>query len=143
MPLALLARLLCCCGAQASAGTKPHVLFVLADDLGWGNVGWHRNPPSPEVQTPVLDQLVRAGVELNRFYTWHACSPTRSSLQSGRLPIHINCHNSNPSIYNASSASGTGAGIPRNIAGIAVKMRSAGYRTVFACLLYTSPSPRD
>ena len=48
---------------------KPHILYVLADDLGWGNVGWHRKAPPAEVQTPVLDGLVSAGIELNRFYT--------------------------------------------------------------------------
>ena len=52
-------------------------------------------------------------------------------MQTGRLPIHVNAHNSNPAIYNASSASGTGAGIPRNMTGVAQKLRSAGYRTVF------------
>lgn len=31
---------------------KPHVVFLLADDLGWANVGWHRDPPTLEVQTP-------------------------------------------------------------------------------------------
>ena len=47
--------------------TKPHLVLVLADDLGWGNVGWHRTDGSPEVITPHLDRLVTEGVELNRF----------------------------------------------------------------------------
>lgn len=67
---------------------------------------WHRDPPTPEVQTPILNQLVETGIELNRFYTWKACSPTRSALQTGRYPLHVNMHNADPLLYNASSASG-------------------------------------
>lgn len=111
---------------------KPHVLLVLADDLGWGNVGWHRKPAFAETQTPILDGLVKDGIELNRFYVYHACSPTRSALQTGRYPIHVNSINADPTIYNASSASGTGAGIPRNMTGMAAKLKSAGYHTVMA-----------
>ena len=79
-----------------------------------------------------MDALVKEGIELNRAYAYHMCSPTRSSLQSGRLPLHVNVVNADPTIYDASSASGTGAGIPRNMTTIASKMRSAGYRTVMA-----------
>ena len=100
--------------------------------LGWGNVGWHREPAFAETQTPILDGLVKDGIELNRFYVFHACSPTRSALQTGRLPIHVNVINADPTIYNASSASGTGAGIPRNMTGMAEKLKSAGYHTVMA-----------
>ena len=67
-----------------------------------------------------------------RAGSWHACSPTRSSIQSGRLPIHVTVHNSDLYKYNASSASGIGAGMPRNMTGLAEKMSGAGYHTVFA-----------
>ena len=62
---------------------------------------------------------------------FHACSPTRSALQSGRLPLHVNTHNSDPTIYNATSATGTGSGIPRNMTGVAAKLRAGGYATHF------------
>jgi arylsulfatase A-like enzyme len=118
--------------AHRAAAAKPHVLLVLADDLGYGNVGWTRaanNCSTPEVQTPRLDELVREGIELTRFYAYHMCSPSRSSLLSGRLPIHVNVVNADPTIYNASESSGTGAGIPRNMTGLASKMKEGGYRT--------------
>eukprot|EP00035_Acanthoeca_spectabilis_P003368 m.92872 g.92872 ORF g.92872 m.92872 type:complete len:439 (-) comp12086_c0_seq2:653-1969(-) len=57
------------------------------------------------------------------------CSPTRSALQSGRHPYHVNIVNADPTIYNASESTGTGAGIPRNMTGMATKLRSVGYRT--------------
>ena len=70
----------------------------------------------------------RARLEPDAF---HACSPTRSALQSGRLPLHVNTHNSDPTIYNATSATGTGSGIPRNMTGVATKLRAGGYATHF------------
>ena len=81
------------------------------------------------MQTPRLDELVREGIELTRFYAYHMCSPSRSSLMSGRLPIHVNIVNADPTIYNASESSGTGAGIPRNMTGLGQKMKEGGYQT--------------
>jgi len=60
----------------------------MADDLGWGSVGFH-NAVNSEVQTPHLDELVRNGLELNRHYVYSGCAPTRASFQSGRLPVHV------------------------------------------------------
>ena len=69
----------------------------MSDNLGWGNVGYHRKlspaGPSPEVVTPNLDQLVASGIELDRFYTYKFCSPSRSSLMTGRFAQHVNMHN--------------------------------------------------
>lgn len=45
----------------------PNIFLIYADDLGWANVGWHRDVPTPEVSTPTLDALVAEGVELNRL----------------------------------------------------------------------------
>ena len=52
--------------SAASAAPKPHVLFVLVDDLGWGEVGFNRAVPDPEVVTPNVDKLVAEGVHLTR-----------------------------------------------------------------------------
>ena len=43
---------------------KPNILFIVADDLGWADVGWHGS----QFKTPHLDKLVREGVELDRHY---------------------------------------------------------------------------
>ena len=44
----------------------PHILLVIVDDFGWGQVGYHRDAPSKEVQTPTIDALVKEGIELDR-----------------------------------------------------------------------------
>jgi hypothetical protein len=55
---------------QAMVAARPQVvLFVLVDDLGWGNVGFHA-PGNPEVKTPNIDALVAQGVELTRHYVY-------------------------------------------------------------------------
>ncbi|WP_082893830.1 sulfatase-like hydrolase/transferase [Rufibacter ruber] len=70
-------------GAQAQTkGKKPNIIIILADDMGWGDVGYHGG----SIKTPVLDQLAKDGVELNRFYVAAVCSPTRAGLLTGRYP---------------------------------------------------------
>ena len=98
----------------AGAPPSPHIVFLLADDLGWANVGPHRAvlAASPaEVRTPSIDALVAEGVELSRHYTFKFCSPTRSSLQSGRLPVHVNVLNAAPETFNPNDRVSGYAGI--------------------------------
>eukprot|EP00662_Eupelagonemidae_sp_cell21_P056085 gene56085-46671_t len=56
----------------------------MGDDVGWHDVSWH----NADIHTPVLAGLLADGIELDRVYTHKYCSPTRSSLMTGRLPIH-------------------------------------------------------
>ena len=72
--------------ATASAAALPHIVMFLVDDWGHADVGYHRNPGFNETVTPNIDALVASGVQLDQHYVHKYCSPTRSSLQSGRLP---------------------------------------------------------
>ena len=114
--LTALAAALCLAGAPASSSTavKPHIILHLADDFGWANAGWHRPEGYKEVQTPNMDALVKAGVELDHAYSYMFCSPTRSSLQSGRLPVHVNVLNLQPTTWNPEDPVSGFAAIPRN-----------------------------
>ncbi len=61
-------------------GSRPNIVFIMADDLGWGDVAFHGgNAP-----TPNLDRLVREGRELTQHYVAPVCSPTRTGLLTGR-----------------------------------------------------------
>ena len=108
---------------------KPHLVFMLVDDWGWANVGYHRNPPTREVVTPHIDNLVKEGLELNQHYVFQFCSPSRSCLMSGRLPIHVNDLNLSPDHYNPNDPVSGYSAIPRNMTGLAEKMKDAGYVT--------------
>ena len=84
-----------------SRASKPKVIITsLADDYGYHNVGFAHgpSPSNPEARTPHLDLLASTGVILDRMYTYKYCSPTRSSLLSGRLPTHVNQNNLNNDI---------------------------------------------
>ena len=146
----------------AAATIKPHIVSILADDLGWGNVcvsprpaphlpsahphwpltptcghgcpllccrsGWNRAVPTKEVATPVLDGLVAEGIELTNFYAFKYCSPTRSALQSGRNPIHVNVVNGPVTCHNPNDTQTAGySGIALNMSTLPEKMRLAGY----------------
>merc|ERR1719334_802322 len=69
-------------------GARPNFVFILADDLGWANVGF-KNPWNAQILTPNIDGLAMQGLELQRMYVYKGCAPSRSALQSGRLPVHI------------------------------------------------------
>ena len=114
---------------QSHAAEKPHIIFMMVDDWGWANVGYHRNPPTPEVVTPNIDSLVKDGLELDQHYAYQFCSPSRSSFISGRLPIHVNDMNKGIDSYNPDDPISGFAGIPRNMTGIATKLKGAGYAT--------------
>ncbi|MDX2035631.1 MAG: arylsulfatase [Isosphaeraceae bacterium] len=67
----------------AAEARRPHVVYFLADDLGWGDVGWHGG----EIATPHLDALAKAGARLEQFYVQPVCSPTRAAFMTGRYPM--------------------------------------------------------
>jgi len=68
--------------AVAARADKPNLIYILTDDLGWGDVGFNGHP---YVQTPALDRIAAEGVRMDRFYAQAAsCSPTRASAMTGR-----------------------------------------------------------
>ncbi len=65
--------------------TRPHIVILLADDLGWGDVGYHGS----KIDTPNIDELAESGTRFNQFYVQPVCSPTRGALLTGRYPIRL------------------------------------------------------
>ncbi len=65
------------------AADKPNIVFLLADDLGWSDVGFHGS----EIKTPNIDRLAAGGAKLEAFYVQPVCSPTRAALMTGRYPM--------------------------------------------------------
>ena len=69
----------------ASADTKkPNIVYIVADDLGWKDVGFNG---ATDIKTPNLDQLAAEGARLNQFYVQPMCTPTRAALMTGRYPF--------------------------------------------------------
>ena len=64
---------------------QPNIIFILADDLGWGDVSWN----NPDMPTPHLQTLSEQGIRLDQAYSQQVCTPSRAALLTGRYPFHI------------------------------------------------------
>ena len=68
-------------GAAEPAGSRPNIVFMLADDMGWAQPGF--NGGKKEL-TPHIDRLARESLSLTQFYTHSVCAPTRGAFLTGR-----------------------------------------------------------
>jgi arylsulfatase A len=71
--------------AATAIAAQPNVVYIMADDVGWGDLSLHGG----SVPTPYIDRLASRGVELSQFMGWCVCSPTRAMLLTGRHPIRV------------------------------------------------------
>ena len=79
---------ICACAlalACAFAARPPHIIFIVADDLGFNDVSYHG---STQIPTPAIDALASEGVRLENYHVQPVCSPSRSTFLSGRHVIH-------------------------------------------------------
>jgi arylsulfatase B len=117
--IAALALALTATLAGAAAAAPPHLIFVLADDLGWHSVGFRE----PSLLTPALDDLRANGVELNSYYAYKFCSPTRASLLTGRWPFKTESTRNNLIPFSQLD------GVNTNFTMLPAKLKAAGYKT--------------
>jgi arylsulfatase A-like enzyme len=111
------------CVSATFVEAKPNLLVLLADDLGYGDLGCYG---APDIPTPHLDQLARTGARLTSWYAQPYCTPSRFSLLTGRHP------NRAPALMNALNRAETadhGKGLNRDHVTLAGLLRPAGYRS--------------
>ena len=99
-----------------STATPPNVLVIVADDLGWNDIGTR----NPKITTPALNRLAKDGIELQRFYAYPVCSPARAGLLTGILPRRFGI---------VDVIGPAQAGIPKGTPTLPASLKAAGYQT--------------
>ena len=118
---------------------RPHVVFILADDLGWDDVGW----ANEKVNTPVLDKLRENSIELDQYYVQQVCTPSRAALMTGKscskwavnpgiLDRNQWIQKQNPVLGSATSVENLSQGLIENNKKSPMKSRVAAFRTRFS-----------
>ncbi|MFT3972306.1 MAG: arylsulfatase [Amaricoccus sp.] len=105
--------------AQTRAnGPKPHILYILADDLGFADVGFRGS----DIATPHLDALAATGARLDQFHTQPMCTPTRTAFLTGRYPLRCG-------LQTGVIPSGADYGLATDEFLLPEALKAAGYRT--------------
>src|SRR5687768_4449606 len=105
---------------------QPNVIFILADDLGWGDLGCYGHP---HIQTPNLDRLAREGTLFTQFYVnGSVCSPSRCAFFTGQYPARHRIHG-----HYATPEQNTQRGMSQfldpQVPNVASLLKSSGYAT--------------
>jgi arylsulfatase A-like enzyme len=107
---------------MAPARKRPNIVVVLADDLGWSDVGCYGS----EIRTPNLDRLAGKGVRFTQFYNTARCCPTRSSLLTGLYPHQTGIGH----MVNPRPLPGYQGDLNRKCVTMAEALEPAGYQTM-------------
>ncbi|KAG8563061.1 hypothetical protein GDO81_015916 [Engystomops pustulosus] len=109
----------------ATNGTRPNIILLLMDDMGWGDIGVFGEPSK---ETPNIDQMASEGILFPDFYTANPlCSPSRASLLTGRLPIRNGFYTTNDHARNAYTPQEILGGIPDSEVLLPELLKKAGY----------------
>src|SRR5512137_2511635 len=108
--------------AAAQAAEKPNIVHVVADDLGWKDVGFNG---CTDIKTPHLDKLAAEGAKLEQFYAQPMCTPTRAALMTGRYPFRYG-------LQTLVILSGHTYGVPTDEWLLPQALKEAGYRTAIS-----------
>lgn len=117
----------------ASSPNTPNIVFMLVDDMGYGDIGCYG---APDAKTPVLDQLAKEGVRFTQFYSNGAeCTPARTAFLTGRYPQRVGgmecaIGTGNVGRYDDAIrlADANDLGLPMNDAVLAPALKRAGYQ---------------
>lgn len=107
--------------AAAEAGPRPNIVLILADDLGFSDLGCFGS----EISTPHIDQMASEGLRLTQFYTTPRCCPSRASLLTGLYPQQAGIGN----MMDDRGLPGYRGELSRNCLTVAEELRRADYHT--------------
>eukprot|EP00756_Hemistasia_phaeocysticola_P010995 Hpha_TRINITY_DN15076_c1_g1::TRINITY_DN15076_c1_g1_i1::g.124907::m.124907/K01135/ARSB; arylsulfatase B len=107
--------------ASAAGVHKPHIMWLIVDDLGWNDYPFTASNGS-KVYSPTLSKMAAEGTVLNNYYVNPICTPTRASFMSGRYPIHLG-------LQNGVIRDSIPEGVPLNETMVPQYLKEAGYAT--------------
>ena len=102
-------------------GKPPNIVYILLDDLGFGEIGMDNLSVIRGYKTPNISALASQGMSLNRMYTEPSCTPTRVAMMTGRYPTRTG--------LTEAKATLAGDGLPAEEITLAELLRDAGYYT--------------
>src|SRR5215467_8554455 len=109
---------------EAQQGSKPNILLIVGDDVGWGDLGPYGGGDGRGQATPNFDKMAAEGMTFFSFYGQPSCTPGRVALITGRIP--------NRSGMTTVAFQGEGGGLPHGEWTIASVLKTGGYATFFA-----------
>ncbi len=110
----------------AQASSKPNVIFILTDDLGWGDLSCYGHP---RLRTPQLDGLAKQGTLYTQFYVAASvCSPSRCAFMTGQYPARRRIHG-HYATHEQNEARGMSNWLDPKVPNVASLLKSAGYAT--------------
>jgi len=106
---------------KANGGKPPNIVYILLDDLGYGEIGTPGLSISRGYSTPNIDALAKQGMTLHRMYTEPSCTPTRVAMMTGRYPVRTGLVEAKATI--------AGDGLSGEEITLAEVLRDSGYYT--------------
>ena len=125
LPLTFLTLLCLSAASCLNAADKPNILYILADDLGFSDLGCFGG----EIETPVLDSLVKGGVRLTQFYNTGRCCPSRAAILTGQYPHRVGLGHMTTNDLGRPGYRGVVSSEAQTIAQV---LKPAGYRSFIA-----------
>ncbi len=115
-------------------GKKPNIIYILADDVGWGELGWQGGGKFRGTPTPTLDKLGAEGMKFWAAYAEPSCTPSRIAINTGRHPVRTG--------VNGVLWPGQTLGLASEEVTIAEVLSGAGYRTAMWGKWHLGDSPQ-
>lgn len=125
LPLTFLTLLCLSAASCLNAADKPNILYILADDLGFSDLGCFGG----EIETPVLDSLAEGGVRLTQFYNTGRCCPSRAAILTGQYPHRVGLGHMTTNDLGRPGYRGVVSSKAQTIAQV---LKPAGYRSFIA-----------
>ncbi len=113
------------CSAAENSARRPNIIFLLADDLGYGDIGAFGQK---KIRTPNLDQLARDGMRLTQHYSGHnVCAPSRCVLMTGKHPGHAYIRNNRGGVGQPGSLGEGQEPVPAGELKLPLTLKQLGY----------------